>query len=614
MPIDPKITRRELLKAGASTAILALAGCGSSSGQASPSEEITSAAIHPAIGVARVGNSAGEFFLGPELPGALPVVTGGFKDATGAMKRQAARFRVYGLDANGRVVRELTADEAEITWEVHLANRKAAWYAFDTALDIPEAMPVPRRNAGVPSSQRSQLVIDPGARAISGVGAPAVLFDTGTFRGSAVELGELRTDEAGRLLVLGGRGRSFSPTLLPLRTFANNDGWCDDVSDGPVRATVRLGGRMLDAEPAWVVVGPPNFAPSIATGFRTLYDVISQTMVEAGFLVPPSTITFLAHIFPLFDRLAQLQCVNQGILERFGWKSPDDFLDPDYLRALADPSPANAAFRRSLFERFRNPDLSVLEADALPPIYGDAVDFPASSPRNWIAVTPTQFEWLGRWADGDFTNDLEVVEPVAQMLDDLPVEAQPTALDRAALEACLGDAFHPGCEVTWPIRVASMYAGLFRLRHRSGDEPDFGSQLTPAVALSPSGPLNGSGPGDLTRWLAVPWQTDTASCRSGYERNVDPYLPTFWAARVPNHVLTEAGYLQAVDGSLPLEQRQQAFARRAAFFRNIDSGSRPLDSMVANWFRLGLVTERPGTDDDEFPALMKVETDNGFPE
>ena len=44
--------------------------------------------------------------------------------------------------------------------------------------------------------------------------------------------------------------------------------------------------------------------------------------------------------------------------------------------------------------------------------------------------------------------------------------------------------------------------------------------------------------------MAVPWQTDTASCRSGYYLGYgpryDPYVPTFWPARVPNQVLTRS--------------------------------------------------------------------------
>src|ERR1051325_4316727 len=51
--------------------------------------------IHPAIGIARVGNSPDEWFLGPEVPGPHPIPRGGFKDSAGRIKRQAARFRLY---------------------------------------------------------------------------------------------------------------------------------------------------------------------------------------------------------------------------------------------------------------------------------------------------------------------------------------------------------------------------------------------------------------------------------------------------------------------------------------------------------------------------------------
>ena len=175
-------------------------------------------------------------------------------------------------------------------------------------------------------------------------------------------LGELRTDEQGRLIVLGGRGRSFSPKGVALTTFANNDGWTDDTSDGPVTARVRLGGVELPVDPAWVVVAPPNYGPALATDVGTLYDVIYQTMLDLGWVTPPAQVSFLADIFPFFDRLADLQWVNQGVLDRYGWDSPEQFMSPEYLARLADPSPANAAFRQALFARFRNPDYATLES------------------------------------------------------------------------------------------------------------------------------------------------------------------------------------------------------------------------------------------------------------
>ena len=131
---------------------------------------IVMAAIHPSIGAARVGNSENEFFIGPEVTDPLPEPPGFYRDQTGALKRQAARFRIYGLNAEGKIVAELNAENAHIEWSVQLANKKSAWYQFQLALDIPEAASAPLsflRNAAV--ADRSQLVIDPGPAASKGL-------------------------------------------------------------------------------------------------------------------------------------------------------------------------------------------------------------------------------------------------------------------------------------------------------------------------------------------------------------------------------------------------------------------------------------------------------------
>src|ERR1700674_149884 len=69
-------------------------------------EIIVKAAIYPSIGIARVGNSLTEWYVGPEVPDPLPLPPGSYRDSGGALKREAARFRVYGLNAAGTVVRE----------------------------------------------------------------------------------------------------------------------------------------------------------------------------------------------------------------------------------------------------------------------------------------------------------------------------------------------------------------------------------------------------------------------------------------------------------------------------------------------------------------------------
>jgi hypothetical protein len=54
---------------------------------APPAPRITRVAVHPAVGIARVGNSAESFYFGPEMPLTLPRAPNGFKDASGAIAR-----------------------------------------------------------------------------------------------------------------------------------------------------------------------------------------------------------------------------------------------------------------------------------------------------------------------------------------------------------------------------------------------------------------------------------------------------------------------------------------------------------------------------------------------
>ena len=96
-------------------------------------------------------------------------------------------------------------------------------------------------------------------------------------------LGEIRSDDANHLLVLGGLGKSASPPGSGLSDYWGNDDWYDDVSDGPVSATITI--RATNTSPAvvgaWVIVAPPKFAPGI-DNVITLYDRVFQAMVDAG--------------------------------------------------------------------------------------------------------------------------------------------------------------------------------------------------------------------------------------------------------------------------------------------------------------------------------------------
>ena len=110
--------------------------------------------------------------------------------------------------------------------------------------------------------------------------------------------------------------------------------------------------------------------------------------------------------------------------------------------------------------------------------------------------------------------------------------------------------------------------------------------------------------------MAVPWQCDTASCRSGYDNTYDAYVPTFWPARVPNQVLTLADYQAVMDEKRSLAERQAAFARRADWNAPLDLSASyvtQINTMIAHFDRMGAVESRPGPADGAFPAEIEVE-------
>ena len=285
--------------------------------------EIVRAEIHPGIGIARIGNSP-EWMFAPEVMRPAPRHPEVCRDANGALKREGARFRIYGYDVDDNIVAELTTEQAEIEWTVHLAATKADWYLFIAAMDRPEMTDrrIPLRNAGYDAAKRADLRIDPGPIAIAGGNATAKC--RGTFRyeneQEEVLIGELMTYDLGRLIVLPGRGRSGSPTGLSPVTpefpdwFGNSVGWFDDIADGPLTARIAINGRQIPCSHAWAASAPPNFAPDMI-GWRTLDEQMQESFMEAGWLQRPERPSFTQHLYPLCARLPGLASVNKVLAD-----------------------------------------------------------------------------------------------------------------------------------------------------------------------------------------------------------------------------------------------------------------------------------------------------------
>jgi len=587
---------------------------------------IVTAGIYPPIGIMRVGNSQNEYFVGPLVDEPIahedPYA---YRDEVGALKRQAAQFRIYGFNAAGRAVKELTAENANITWHCHLANQKASWYQFQLALDIPEAADAPPsflRNINVPN--RESLLIDGGAQCISGTNVEDGPSFEGEFLSKKVYLGEMRTDEKGRLIMLGGYGKSENIDGDIAITFANNEGWYDDTSDGPITAEVEYNGTKLKVAPAWVVCAPPDYAP-MQKSVRTMWDLMRSVAVKSGMLTRPQRPSFTKDVLPIFQRMTDLQWVNAGFAGAFGWGGQFNYTSKEWIKKLGNPSPAFLEMRRTISNNFRRIDVTGAEAPQLWPwLYGDAISIPSTgSVRQHATLSELQLEFLDQWVTGDFDADYMDTEGCPfhaepKKIDDLPIHEQPDMLTKAAMDFCLADAFHPGCEMTWPMRSSGMYMEAFRVKHAKATPPVnniyYGPTMNSDTLTLAKGPiLGGQVAGGITRWMAIPWQTDTASCRDGYTTTYDPYLPTFWPARVPNNILNEKRYDQTIDQNLAEETRMEAFADRADWLSDLPlDGAAPnytnqINSMVKYFDKLAVVQKRPGVlNDPNFPKEMQV--------
>lgn len=622
------------------------------------------------------GAGAGETLGGlPIKPGTEdePITSDDLRDAAGNLRRQAARYRIfaYAFDApdtypagnaveilpgstlaDGRVVRD-------VIWTVHLANKKANAYNVvnSQGLQAYAGGKVPQlRNSGtygtVDSPARlAQLVIDPGPRAIASGQGGTVSFDALTIasysdgRGGIAQqpnypksfpedtnsrlfqpsgpldtLGELRTDEHGRLLVLPGRGRTAAMydeygDPIPLTGDLNNVGWFDDAADGPVSATLAFAdGTTEEVFGAWVVCGDPGYAPQIRNVVSVWDDVYDAWVRELdlqpeifsdGEFKTDYRPSFAADIHPIF-RAASLQRWTANLPEL----AVKAHAAVDAITGADDP---DGTIMTGL-AYIRNPNVSAelsVGVPLMPLSLGEAgTDF--------LAVSKTQYFFLEQWNGNRFDPSGESRLGPGEYLD------------MASLSNCLGGRYVPGIEVSYPVRQPDMYhrdwrtsgSGPFRVKHKPLDYRDakLGTPFLSGGWIPLHGMDDGLEPGDMSKFMSVPWQTDYNSCSihqtsvntSGANTATGSPLTLYWswpsqrpdavypASEVVGGVLPDRVWSIRGPGTLTNDPKSAATFQKA------------LQSVV-QWDRIGVVLQGTAITSGHYPADFFLEAESRLP-
>ncbi|KAH7909835.1 hypothetical protein BJ138DRAFT_1154305 [Hygrophoropsis aurantiaca] len=595
--------------------------------------------IYPPIGVARLGNSGfdledgkpdGEItsFLPSEIPGTrdMPAsLKGRFKDGKNRIKRQAVLFHVYAYDRDGNILGEITTEnDYEITWTVHVANHKGAYYDFAGEYKQPVTS---LRNPDVDQKQdpddRKKLIVDSEGEITSGLKSVDLIgeFQGSRSKGTKVNLGQIQVDARGRLIFIGGAGYSrcvsnpkkdhFQPDIIS--EFDSID-WVDDTCDGwvDVKVTHDKLSETPIAHKATVMSAPPKFAWGIQSS-TTLYDLLENIYHENVRWKQHEGVEFYQDIWPVLESTYRLSWVNEEGYTGHGVAGLGNFLP--MKEKLADPnSEGGQVLRQHIFKRLRRPDyqdLNQASTKFMPRLSGnngDAIE-PGTPLRpgeqvppikRFAALTKLQYERFEKWAKGDFVAKKAPWSdyPQDSGLDKVPLNLQPYFLTRAALEHTIGEPLYPGLEVHWSARDPAMYM----LDKDNWNDNDIPFRVNHELKK----------PGHICRGLSLPWQSDFDLCNTHW-----------WPSIRPDDVIN----IKAVKGALggdtdsprtisvnkfltDISPARKKWARRLRVTPDYPSEYYPGSTdMIRYWNYLGFV--RKSSDytigDDELPMWIEEE-------
>jgi hypothetical protein len=539
----------------------------------------------------------------------------------------------------------------DIVWTVHLANKKlnnfsttskdpkdptnlifAGIKAYRPAGDFsklilrnPDYKGKTDRNDPL---RLRELVIDAGPRAIkaSGGTAAVIAFDAATpatyasqtgaivnvpsypksfpsdFNpldeplGPLTSLGDIRVDQKGGLIVAGGFAKAAGIVINgkkpPLEHATENGPWYDDAADGPVNAVIVFDDHTTaTVQAGWYVTGDPGFAPQ-TRNIVSVWDDVYDVWVRELDLVPAlySAGQFQASYKPSFPD--DIQPIFHGaMLQRWNTNLPSVAIDNHDMIGAIKPTDDPASKIPNLKTLIRNPASAsdiVTGAPMMPLSLGDAE-------KSFLTVSPTQYFLLGQWHAKTYAAGPG------------PALGPGEKLDKVTLENLLGGRYSPGIEVSFPVRDINIYVqkwqqqdcGPFRINQApldytkaTKDKPFLTFGYIPLQAI----PVE---PGDVSKFMSVPWFTDYNSCGTHL---ADPNPPSnntlFWSWPADRPFAVYPVSLCSYD---PTSNKwtvgQQVYSVRGPGTETDYPAQygrfQKYADFVQNWFKVGFVIEGP---------------------
>ncbi len=464
-------------------------------------------------------------------------------------------------------------------------------------------------------------------------------------------LGAMETDDKGRLIVIGSPGYAaswlvgennpsgsvssppvwqegidtpFAPPKpddpFPLWSDIDNDGWFDDAADGPVYAALTFddGTTRVIETPAWCACTDPSYAPQIRN-VNTIWDEVYNAWLRSPDLTLNKNIfctksqqyqvdyevSFEQDVSPIF-RAAGLQMFTTDLPRNAisGHKSASAI--------TADESPTSYQWLLNIIRKPGTGPGNELGEEG--PAGGSLMPLAlGDTGASFLTVTDTQYFFLEQWSHNNYNDKTESL-------------TAGELLDKNTLTNLLGGRFSPGIDLTFIVRDPYLYnldwthsdVGPFRINAKTldyqsaGKAPFLGVGYTPN--RKPTSPQGTVEPGDLTKFMALPWHTDYNSCATHLPapNPNEPSPPTpnpipnntlfwSWPAQRPVSVYTYEDYVGNGNEFYP----EQRFSLRGTGTEwtgptgDPDYANGPSSvgryqnnlNMITNWFDIGVVVQ-----------------------